>query len=96
MLILENIIFLLHVHVIHLHFNIASYHVHGASHILGMFVSGIGTTICSKFYVLEKYKTCSCINVMKYISCIIINGRFAVIGRDTFGVVKNIPVITEN
>ena len=76
--------------------NITFYYFHGNLCIFGVCEDGISTKIYSKVCVLEKYKTCSCINVMKYISCIIINGRFAVIGRDTFGVVKNIPVITEN
>ena len=87
---------MIHVPCSHVHDNITFYYVHVTSYIVGGGGAGISITICSKFYVLEKYETGRCINSMQAISYTRIYGRSTVIGGYKCGVINNRPVITEN
>ena len=61
-----------------------------------MYAADISTTTCRIVYVLEKSKTSSYINRMKYIFYIGNNDVLTLIGGHNFGVINNRPVITEN
>ena len=80
----------------HVHGHITLYCVKYTSFIVGICKYGILTTIIIEVCVQNKNEICISVNIMPTISCININGGFAIIRWYNHGAIKNRSVISLN